>query len=80
MVGEDRAFTTISISKNIVDRIDNVYAKFGYNTKSGMIQDCLRRAVERMEARIRNGTLTNYQSDKQQTSERKNNSVVRENK
>ena len=74
MVDEERTFTTISISKNIVDRIEQVYKKGGYNTKSGMIQDCLRRAVERMEARIRNGTLTNYQSDNQQTSERKTNS------
>ena len=69
MVDEERTFTTISISKNIVDRIEQVYKKGGYNTKSGMIQDCLRRAVERMESRIRNGTLTN----KQQASERENN-------
>ena len=71
MVDEERTFTTISISKNIVDRIEQVYKKGGYNTKSGMIQDCLRRAVERMESRIRNGTLTN----KQQASERENNSA-----
>ena len=63
-------FTTVNIPTNIIVRIDQVYEKFSYNTRAGMIQDCLRRAVERMEARIRNGTLNNNQ----QTSERKNNS------
>jgi len=29
----------------------------GYPTRAGLIQDCLRRAVERMEAKIRNGTI-----------------------
>jgi len=59
MADQEKNFISISISKNIVERIDQVYKKFGYGTKSGMIQDCLRRAVERMESRIRNGTIPN---------------------
>ena len=63
MADQEKNFVSISISKNIVERIDQVYKKFGYGTKSGMIQDCLRRAVERMESRIRNGTMPNGEKD-----------------
>ena len=59
MAGQEKNFVSISISKNIVERIEQIYGTAGYNTKTGLIQDCLRRAVERMESRIRNGTMPN---------------------
>jgi len=59
MADKKKNFASISIPKNLYERIDKVYEDYQYNTKAGLIEDCLRRAVERMEARIRNGTIPN---------------------
>lgn len=39
-------FISLSILENLSDRADKLYKKFGFGTKSGYIQDRLRRAIE----------------------------------
>jgi len=50
----ENGFVSISITKNLTDRADELYRKAGFATRSGYIQDRLRRAIERDEVRIRN--------------------------
>ncbi len=52
-----KGYTTVNIQSGLIKRVDAVFKMAGYPTRAGLIQDCLRRAVERMEAKIRNGTI-----------------------
>lgn len=45
-------FSSTSISSILVERVDRLFVKAGFNTRAGYIHDRLRRAVERDESRF----------------------------
>ena len=44
-------YSSISIPDLLVDRVDQLFSKFAFATRTGYINDRLRRAIERDEAK-----------------------------
>lgn len=53
MVEDINGFISVSISANIINRAECLFKKAGFNTRSGYLQDRLRRAIEQDEKNFR---------------------------
>lgn len=51
-----KGYVSISIPKNLIDRVDKLFEHAGFTTRSGYIQSRLRRAIERDETKYQGGT------------------------
>lgn len=52
MAEDVNGFVTVSISSMLNNRAESLYKRAGFNTKSGYIQDRLRRAIEKDEKNL----------------------------
>lgn len=55
MVDNDNGFKTVSITVLLLERAEKLFRKAGFSTRTGYIQDRLRRAVESDEKEFGGG-------------------------
>jgi metal-responsive CopG/Arc/MetJ family transcriptional regulator len=69
MNDEVKGFTTVSISDNLIDRIDDIFSRAGFGTRGGYINSRLRSIVEKDE--LRYGGETDEKDGKQHSGDSK---------